>query len=149
MKCCNGIVTPFANLSVKFLTMSESNQSKVSEHDQLIQRLLSDSKKAEALKWLEGNSKDDERTIGACETNADSMKLVKTLYEAGASEILAVHIQKVLRRNAHQTGKLVVKLPQEPEPRKAIFDWCRQQGDSLGFSPDPDRGESHLFLLLD
>jgi hypothetical protein len=32
---------------------------------------------------------------------------------------------------------------------KAIFDWCNQQGDALGCTPDPDGGETHLFLLLD
>jgi hypothetical protein len=44
---------------------------------------------------------------------------------------------------------LVVRLPQNPKQRSAIFGWCKRQGDSLGFTPDPDQGESHLFLMLD
>ena len=121
----------------------------VNEHEQLIRRLLSDRKKVEVSGWLKGGSADDERTIGACKTNRDSIRFVKEIYRTGAPEIIAVHIKKNLRRNSHHTGKLVVKLPQDAKSRKAIFNWCKQQGDSLGFSPDPDRGESHLFLLLD
>jgi len=129
--------------------MSELNKPASIEHEQLIRRLLSDPKKAEALKWLKGSSTIDERTIGAFKTNRASIEFVTEIYRAGALEIIAVHIKKILRRNSYRTGKLVVKLPQDAKSRNAIFNWCRQQGDSLGFSPDPDCGESHLFLLLD
>ncbi|MGH7977226.1 MAG: hypothetical protein ACREDS_15880 [Limisphaerales bacterium] len=124
------------------------SESKISEHGQLIQRLLRSRKKAEALKWLKGGSADDERTIGACKTNRASIKFVKEIYAAGATEIIAVQIRKIPRQKKHRAAKLVVKLSSDVKSRKAIFHWCEQQGDSLGFSPDEDRGESHLFLLL-
>jgi hypothetical protein len=129
--------------------MSELNKSANIEHEQLISRLLSDRNRLEVLKWLEGSSAKDKRTIGGFKTNHDSIRFVKEIYRAGALEVIAVHIKKILHRNSHRTGKLVVKLPQDAKSRKAIFKWCRQQGDSLGFSPDPDHGESYLFLLLD
>ncbi|MCI0539175.1 MAG: hypothetical protein L0Z50_28540 [Verrucomicrobiales bacterium] len=118
------------------------------EHDQLIERLLRDPRKSEAIKWLEG-ARDGQRTLGRHRTAGTSAKLVRNLYGLGASEVLAVQIQPGRNGDGQHTGKLVVKLPQEAERRKAIFGWCQEQGDSLGFSPDLDRGESHLFLLLD
>jgi hypothetical protein len=129
--------------------MSELIKTKSREHEQLISRFLSDRKKSEALNWLEGSSAKDERIIGACKTNPDSIRLVKEIYRAGALKIIAVQIRKKRGSGTYYTGKLVAELPQGAKLRKAIFAWCKKQGDSLGFSPDPDHGESHLFLLLD
>jgi hypothetical protein len=128
--------------------MLEQTPSSKHKHEQLIRRLLASRKKAEALVWLTGHCKTDEMIIG-CKTNRASIRLVKEIYDIGAVEVLAVHIRKKLRQNSHRTGKLVVKLPSDAKSRKRIFDWCRRQGDAIGFSPDPDHGESHLFLLLD
>jgi hypothetical protein len=129
--------------------MSELIKTKSLEHEQLISRFLSDRKKSEALKWLESSSAKDERTIGALKTNRDSIRFVKKIYQAGALKIIAVQIRKRRGGNNYHTGKLIAELPQDAKLRKAIFAWCKRQGDSLGFSPDPDRGENHLFLLLD
>ena len=121
----------------------------MTEHDMLIERLLRDSKKVEATKWLRHAPSDRQLTIGECRTTTDSVKLVKKLYSLGAAEVVAVHIKKSPRRGIEHTGKLVVKFPEDVHKRKGIFDWCNQQRGSLGFSPNPDRGETHLFLLLD
>lgn len=125
-----------------------SNQSG-SEHDKLIERLLRDPHKREAVEWLKGAGIDDKRTIGACETNRDAMEFIQEIYSLGALEVFAVQIRPLPEGIGQRTGKLVVKLPRSSGLRQAIFDWCRKQGESVGFSPDPDRGESHLFLLLD
>jgi len=117
-----------------------------SEHDQLVAKLLQDPHKEDALKWLRA---DDKRTIGNCKTNQDSIEFVKGLGDLGVTDVVAVRIRASGSAGGHRSGKLVVKLPSEPEARTRIFDWCKHQGDSLGFSPDPDKGESHLFLLLD
>jgi hypothetical protein len=117
-----------------------------SEHDQLIQRLLNDPEKQEVLSWLKGA---DDRTIGGCKGNQDSIRFAQEIYGLGASEIFAVNIHPNQSGTGRRSGKLVVKLPNQPAARQAIFDWCERQGDSMGFTPDPDGGESHLFLLLD
>jgi hypothetical protein len=119
------------------------------EHEELIQRLLSDATKREALAWLKGGTTAEKRTVGACKTTRESLQLIQTIFDLGAVDIFAVQIHPIPRGGGEHTGKLVVKLPQDAKLRTAIFDWCKQQGDSLGFSPDPDGGESHLFLLLD
>jgi|SRR5579859_482680 len=119
------------------------------EHEQLIHRLLADPTKREALEWLKDDKDGGNRTIGACATTQDSMKLVSEIYDLGAEEVVAVNVHPRSEGAGERTGKLVVALPKNPEYRRAIFDWCKGQGDSLGFTPDPDHGESHLFLLLD
>ena len=119
------------------------------EHEQLIHRLLADPTKREALQWLKDDERGGNRTIGACATTQDSMKFVREIYDLGAEEVVAVNVHARPKGVGERTGKLVVALPQSPKRRRAIFDWCKGQGDSLGFTPDPDHGESHLFLLLD
>lgn len=128
---------------------SDSAEDRRRKHDALIARLLSDPERQEALSWLQAGGPDDERSIGGCETNQESIQLVQDLYDLGASHVLAVNIRSNRNETGQYTGKLVVELPSEPEQRQRLFDWCKQQGDSLGFTPNPDRGESHLFLLLD
>lgn len=120
-----------------------------SEHEQLILRLLADPTKREALEWLQDDSGGGNRTIGACATTQDSLKFVQEIYGLGGEEVFAVNIHSRPKGAGERAGKLVVALPQNPKRRRAIFDWCKGQGDSLGFTPDPDHGESHLFLLLD
>jgi hypothetical protein len=119
------------------------------EHEQLILRLLADPTKREALEWLKDDKDAGYRTIGGCATTQDSMKFVREIYDLGAEEVLVVNVHRRPKGAGERTGKLVVALPKNPEHRRAIFDWCKGHGDSLGFTPDPDHGESHLFLLLD
>jgi hypothetical protein len=119
------------------------------EHEQLIVRLLADPTKREAMEWLNDDRGGGKRTVGSCATNQDSMKFVREIYDLGATEVFVVNVHSRPKDAGERTGKLVVALPQNPKHRRAIFDWCKGQGDSLGFTPDPDRGESHLFLLLD
>ena len=126
-----------------------NSESHESEHEQLIQRLLSDPAKMEAMGWLKSVHPGENRTVGACELNVESLEFVQKIYDLGALEILAVNIHPHPNGAGEHTGKLVVTLPQNPEQRTAIFEWCRLQGDSLGFTPESDQGESHLFLLLD
>jgi hypothetical protein len=118
----------------------------LSEHDQLIRRMLSDPANQEAISWLQN---DTQRTIGACETNQKSIEFVRQIYDLGAMDVFAVKIHPNRKDSGERSGRLVVKLPEEPTKRQEIFAWCKRQGDSLGFSPESDRGESHLFLLLD
>jgi len=126
-----------------------NSESHESEHEQLIQRLLSDPAKMEAIGWLKSGRMGETRTVGAYESNADSLEFVQKIYALGATEIMAINVHPHPNGAGEHTGKLVVTLPENPQQRSAIFEWCRLQGDSLGFTPESDQGESHLFLLLD
>jgi len=119
------------------------------DHDRLIARLLSDPRKAEAMKWLRNANASEERTIGRRRTTGTSARLVKKLYDLGACQVLAAQIHIAPKGAGQHTGKLVVELPKDLKPRRAIFEWCKKQGDSLGYSPDVDQGQNYLFLLLD
>ena len=120
-----------------------------SEHEQLIDRLLDDPAKQEALQWLKTGEEGERRTIGHFKSAEESIQFVQQIYELGASNVFAVQIRLVPKTTGRRTGKLVVELPKDVGTRQAIFDWCKVQGDSLGFSPNLDHGENHLFLLLD
>lgn len=104
-----------------------------------------DSKKAEALRWLEkGNGKN---TLGELSTADESIALVKAAYEAGAEEVLAIEIDEYDDRE--NTGKLIVKLPSESNTRKRVFQWCNEQAEAQGFEGDKDEGQTHVFVSLD
>lgn len=120
------------------------------QHNALVARMLRDRRKKEALEWLKGSTPDDVRLIGNCETPQASIALVKSLYALRAMEVIAVHIRTARKpTKCKRTGKLVVTLPENPEERLALLGWCEAQGESLGYTPESDHGESHLFLLLD
>ena len=110
---------------------------------------MSDPKKAEATKWLRNANAAEERTIGRRRTTGTSARLVKKLYDLGACEVLAAQIRRAGNGAGQHTGKLVVELPKDLKRRRAIFAWCRKQGESLGYSPGVDQGQDYLFLLLD
>ena len=119
------------------------------EHEQLIDRLLNDPAKQEALQWLKACGVAEKRAIGCFESAEESIQFVQQIYDFGAVLIVAVQIRPAAKGTGQRTGKLVVELPKDSRARRAIFDWCKAQGHRLGFSPNPDKGETHLFLLLD
>ena len=120
----------------------------ISEHDALIRKFLADPNRAEALSWLQANN---ERTVGGCSSNAASIRFIGEMYALGVEEVFVVRIrdQKKQGGRFEHAGKIIARLPDSKTVRQGIFDWCRQQGESLGFSPDFDKGERHLFLLVD
>ena len=91
------------------------------EHEQLILRLLADPTKREAMEWLRGGGAAGSRTVGACETNQDSIEFVQEIYDLGAEEVFAVNIHPRPKGAGERTGKLVVTLPQEPEAAARNF----------------------------
>lgn len=118
------------------------------EHERLIRRLLRKPSKVEALAWLAQSGRESRRNLGELTSAKKSADLVKELYGAGATKVLAVDIKADADGN-QRTGKLLVALPESAQARESVFKWCKKQGDGLGFSPERDGGEKYLFLLLD
>lgn len=104
-----------------------------------------DSKKAEAIAWLESSS--DRNTLGELSTTDESIALAKAAYEAGAEEVLAIEIDEY--DGYQNTGKLIVKVPLEAAARKRVFQWCAEQAEALGFDGERDEGQTHIFVALD
>ncbi|MDQ3816442.1 MAG: hypothetical protein M3362_01975 [Acidobacteriota bacterium] len=117
------------------------------KHNQFIRKLLDKPNKAEALSWLEESTDESFRTVGELDSNERSYDLIDEVYKAGAVEVWAVEIDTY--PDGHQnTGKLVVLLPSEPKARRRVFGWCGSRAKALGFDPDEDVGQDHLFVML-
>jgi hypothetical protein len=118
------------------------------EHDEFIRKLLDNPDKAEAYSWLDECSDDSFRNVGELESNEKSLDLIREIYDAGAVEVIAVEIDKY-PDGGENTGKLVIALPEEPEERKRVLEWCSKVSEAQGFAPHEDFGQTHEFVMLD
>ncbi|HEY3856434.1 MAG TPA: hypothetical protein VGO67_18780 [Verrucomicrobiae bacterium] len=117
------------------------------DHIFFIAKLLRSRRKAEALHWLMGSEGRSRRALGDFKGAAPSVNLVKELYAAGAVKVIAADI-KSESTGSQRTEKLVMELPSDTKLRASIFRWCKRQGAKVGYSPEIDGGEKHLYLLL-
>ena len=108
-----------------------------------------DSKKSEALSWLEAG--DGKNTLGELPTSDESVELVREVYEAGAEEVLAIEIDEYDEQDGiyGNTGKLILRLPSEAAARQRVFEWCAKQAEKQGFDGPKDEGQTHVFVSLD
>ena len=116
--------------------------------DEFMQSILHDPNKQEALRWLKGGREGDFRSVGELGTNEESIALIQRIYDAGAVEVIAVRIDEY-PGEGQNTGKLVIKLPDEPELRQGLFALAGGIAQRLGFDPEQDTGQTYLFLMLD
>jgi hypothetical protein len=117
------------------------------ELTQFIQKLLRSRRKTEALNWLSASCLGRRRTIGVFKGAKPSIKWVMELYSAGAAKVIAADIKTNAGGNQH-SDKIVVILPKDEKLRATVFEWCEQQGDKLGYLPDLDRGEPHMYVYI-
>ena len=126
---------------------SKGSPTKSNDHSHLIAKLLRSRHKAEALRWLLGSQPSQRRALGAFRGAKPSVNLVRGLYTTGAVKVFAVEI-KSEPTGRQRTEKLVMELPSDMQLRESIFRWCKRQGAKVGYSPEIDGGEKHLYLLL-
>lgn len=107
------------------------------------------SKKSEALSWLEGG--EGRNTLGELPTADESVELVREVYKAGAEKVLAIEIHEYDEPDGvyGNTGKLILRLPSEPAARQRVFEWCAKQAEMQGFDGPRDEGQTHVFVALD
>ncbi len=110
--------------------------------DDLIDRMLKDPEREEAQSWLSGGP---DRYIFEFDPDA-SLGMVQELYALGASEVLAVEIDK--EPDMQSTNTLVIELPRETSQRAAVFRWVEEYMRDCGFDPTPDDGQSHLLAYF-
>ena len=123
------------------------NHQENSDHTHFVAKLLHSRRKAEALRWLLGSQPSRRRALGGFRGAKPSVNLVRGLYTTGAVKVFAVEI-KSEPIGSQRTEKLVMELPSDPKLRASIFRWCKRQGAKVGYSPEIDGGEKHLYLLL-
>lgn len=116
--------------------------------EEFIRGLLGRSDRAEAFSWLDESTEESYRTLGELATNEQSIDLVCAAYRAGASEVIAVEID-TYPDGGQNTGRLLVKLPDDAEKRRRVFAWCEPWADRLGFTAGEDVGQEYLFVMLD
>lgn len=115
--------------------------------ERITRKLQSNPEKEELLSWLAAGTRSAPRTLGELRSAADSLKLAREIYQAGAKEIWAVEIQKA--PDFQNTGRLVVVLPEAGDRRAAVFEVINKLVVKLGFYPTPDFGQAHTLLILD
>ena len=125
--------------------MSRDPESRQKISD-LIDKLIRNKDKHEALAWLRGSKTGSYRYISEW-TNKKSVAWIKTLYEAGAPEAWAVEFA----RNAgyESITVLIVMLPTDGVVRAKVFDFANAQIQAEGFDPEDDYGQLHLYLWFD
>ena len=114
------------------------SEEKRQQHNKFIAEIRSKPNQAEARQWLVAN---DRRNIGEM-TPESSREFIEKGYKTGASKIIVVDIQD------ETTNCLVVELPSNTAKRKRVFAWNNQMAQDSGFDPDPDWGQTELFVFL-
>jgi MORN repeat variant len=112
-----------------------------------IEELLASPESKEALAWLKVGAPAS-RTLGELPTHKESVGLVTELYSLGAAKVTAVEIHRY-ETGEENTGKLVITLPADISGRDRIFAWCARKAEELGFDPETETGQQHLFVMLD
>ena len=126
---------------------TNTSHEKNGDHVHFVQKLLQSRRKAEALRWLLGSLPSRRRALGGFTGAKSSANLVRELYATGAVKVIAVEI-KSKPTGSQWTEKLLMELPSDANLRASIFRWCKRQGAKVGYSPEIDSGEKHLYLLL-
>ncbi len=126
----------------------ELNNMSLEEHERFVQELLANPNKAEAHSWLDESSDESFRNIGVLESNEKSLDLIQEIYRAGAVEVIAVEIDKY-PDGGENTGKLVIVMPEGPEERRRVLEWCSKISEEQGFATHEDFGQRHEFIMLD
>ena len=118
------------------------------ERENFIRDLLGRPNKAEAFRWLDDCTEESYRTVGELETNEQSIDLVCEIYKSGASEVIAVDID-TYPDGGQNTGRLVIKLPDDAEKRRSVFAWCERWSNRQGLTVGEDAGQEYLYVMLD
>jgi hypothetical protein len=125
--------------------IQQQDNSEDLENEVFCQQLLKDEHTEEVVSWLKQPRV--VATLGELQTNRESLELARRLYRLGAEKVFAVEIAS--DEHGENSGKLVIALPTDTEKRKRLFRWAGANARELGFGPDVDIGQKHLFAMLD
>jgi hypothetical protein len=107
----------------------------------------------EALAWLESNPNPYALAGNRFYSTKDAIAFVNMLYEAGAVEVLVTNIYdedwRIQAEGGPYADTLIVRLPQDTEKRKKLFEISNDEAVREGFSPERDIGQETLMLWWD
>ena len=121
--------------------------NKSSNEDSMIEKMLMAGEAKEVLEWLT-SGQTGTRTLGELPSQQSSIELAKEIYKLGATKVFAVKID-ASDTESENTSKLILSLPKKSNSRKQVFAWCADIAKNLGFEPEYDAGQKHIFLMLD
>jgi hypothetical protein len=101
----------------------------------------------EALEWLRGATPELFRSLGEHTSTGESIEWVENLYAAGAAKVLAVDI--VRYDDGENTGRLLIELSDDTAERTTVLSIVGEIAVSQGFDAEVDRGQRHVFVMLD
>jgi hypothetical protein len=116
--------------------------------DEFVKQFLGAPDTREVLEWLGSTPDSEYRSLGESGSTEDAIALAQKIYDAGAVEVLAVEIDEY-EGVGQNSGRLVIKLPDQPEARRRVFAWAAANSESHGFDPYTDTGQRYLFSMLD
>jgi hypothetical protein len=123
-------------------SVSKDQRSEVEDADKQIEEWLSEPDKAEARKWLQGDSHilfEGDRGTAA--------KLVDDLYNAGAKEVWVIGIEKL--GGSEIAAAFVAVLPTDSAARKRVFAVEYAFQILMDGEPSKDDGQKYLHLSFD
>src|ERR1700744_6208167 len=96
-----------------------------------IGKLLNDPGRKEAIGWLSEGG--DRHFVGEM-SHAESVSLVRELYQLGVVEVWATEIMN--NAGLASTDSLIAMLPDDPNLREEIFRWNNRRFLYMGIDPD-------------
>jgi hypothetical protein len=123
-------------------SVSKDKKSEAEETDKEIKEWLSEPDKAEALKWLQGDS--HILFEGDKETAA---RLVRDLYSAGAKEVWVIGITAL--DDSEVAAAFVAVLPADAAARKRVFAVESDFQKGADGEPSRDIGQKYLHFSFD
>lgn len=114
--------------------------------DELAPRWLEAPSTHEALSWLKTASDPDSRSVSFSRTTDESIQLIKSVYEAGAIDILAIEIGEPGNSSREVAGGLLVKLPQDETSRRNVLARVNQCDEDRKY-PCRDYGQAYVHFL--
>ena len=107
----------------------------------------------EALAWLASNPNPYALAGNRFYSTEDAIAFVEMLYEAGAVEVLVTNIYdedwRIEAEGGPYADTLILRLPQDSEKRKRLFEISNDEAVREGFSPERDTGQETLLLWWD
>jgi hypothetical protein len=120
------------------------------DHELFINSVLTETLVVEARQWLREKPKRTEaRKLGKFRSAKSASGFVDSLYSAGATEVKIAGIHQGPKPGVFADW-ILVGLPKSKVLRKGVRSVCRELSlrTGVGFEPEKDIGESHLFGLL-
>jgi hypothetical protein len=111
--------------------------------DELAKQWVEDPATHEALTWLKSSPTAEGRTLDMLKTADDSVKMIESLYEAGAMEVRVIEIDDYGGNGDLAAGSLLIKLPGDAATRRTVLAWVDRHDDDRE-TPRADHGQAYV-----